>query len=183
MLRVIQPERAQQPTTRAVGIVAFVALMALSARISIPLEPVPFSLQVLVVLLSGFVLGGRDAALAQLAYVGFIALGAPIDVRMAGSAALFGPTGGFLIGFIPAAALTGWLVELSGTRSALWLRWAAGLAGVAVIYTFGAAHLMLYTGMNLQKALEVGVQPFILLDMVKAVIAAGLTETVRALKK
>ncbi len=167
---------------RFAGVAVFVLLMALSARVSIPLEPVPFTLQVLVVLLSGFVLGWREAAAAQAAYVGLIALGLPLDARMLGSAALFGPTGGFLIGFIPAAALTSLLAQPAVARS-VWLRWLAGLAGVAVIYTFGAAHLMLYTGMSLQRALEVGVQPFIALDAIKAIIAAGLTETWRAVRR
>jgi biotin transport system substrate-specific component len=169
-------------TLRLAGVAVFVLLMALSARVSIPLEPVPFTLQVLVVLLSGFVLGWREAAAAQAAYVGLIALGLPIDTRMVGSAALFGPTGGFLIGFIPAAALTSLLAQPTAARS-VWLRWLAGLAGVAVIYAFGAAHLMLYTGMNAARAFEVGVQPFILLDAIKAIIAAGLAETWRAVRR
>jgi biotin transport system substrate-specific component len=169
-------------TLRIAGVAVFVLLMALSARVSIPLEPVPFTLQVLVVLLSGFVLGWREATAVQVAYVGLIALGLPIDARMVGSAALFGPTGGFLIGFIPAAALTSLLAQPAAARS-VWLRWLAGLAGVAVIYVFGAAHLMLYTGMNAARAFEVGVQPFIVLDAIKAIIAAGLTETWRAVRR
>ncbi len=173
--------RPSSAALRLTRVAAFTLLMALSARVSIPLEPVPFTLQVLVVLLSGFVLTWREAAAVQAAYVGLIALGLPIDARMVGSAALFGPTGGFLIGFIPAAALTSVLAQ-PAARS-VWVRWLAGLVGVAVIYAFGAAHLVLYTGMSFSRAFEVGVQPFIVLDAVKAVIAAGLAETWRAVRR
>jgi biotin transport system substrate-specific component len=181
MLKILTA-RPSSIALRLTVVAAFTLLMALSARVSIPLEPVHFTMQVLVVLLSGFVLGWREAAAAQAAYVGLIALGMPIDARMVGSAALFGPTGGFLLGFIPAAALTSVLAQPAAARSVV-VRWLAGLIGVAVIYAFGAAHLMLYTGMSFSRAFEVGVQPFILLDAVKAIIAAGLAETWRAVRK
>jgi biotin transport system substrate-specific component len=123
------------------------------------------------------VLGARDGALSQLAYVLLIAAGLPFDTNMLGTAALFGPTGGYLVGFIAAAAVTGALVEQAGKR--LWQRWLAGIMGVGVIYLFGASHLMVYTGMNLERAIAAGVTPFIALDMVKALFAAGLTESLR----
>jgi biotin transport system substrate-specific component len=182
MLRAVTQQQSNQRQIRVAAIAVFVVLMAISAKISIPLEPVPFTLQVLVVLLSGMVLGWRDALITQVTYVGLIALGLPIDARGVGAAALFGATGGFLFGFMPAAAITGLLVERA-TSKTLWLRWIAGLVGVVVIYVFGASHLMLYTGMNLEKAFAAGVQPFIVLDMVKAILAAGLTETGRAFLK
>jgi len=163
---------------RLAWMLAFIVLTALSSRLSIPLEPVPFTLQVLVVLLSGLVLGARDGALAQLGYVSLIALGLPLDARGLGSAALFGPTGGFLLGFVISAGLVGWLAERSAQRLA-W-RWLAGLAGVAVIYLFGVLHLAAYAGLALGRAWELGAQPFVLLDVLKALLAAGLTETLRA---
>ncbi len=182
MLRVVAHEQSKQIWVRIAAIAVFVVLMAISAKISIPLEPVPFTLQVLVVLLSGMVLGWRDALIAQVAYVGFIALGAPIDARGVGAAALFGATGGFLFGFMPAAAITGFLVERA-TAKTLWLRWIAGLVGVVVIYIFGVSHYMLYKGVIFEEAFKLVLQPFIVLDMVKAIFAAGLTESARTLFK
>lgn len=163
---------------RLAWVLAFIVLTALSARVSIPLEPVPFTLQVLVVLLSGLVLGARDGALSQLGYVGLIGLGLPLDARGLGGAALFGPTGGFLMGFIAGAGLVGWLAERGAQRLA-W-RWLAGLVGVALIYLLGVLHLAAYAGLALGRAWELGAQPFVLLDVVKALLAAGLAETLRA---
>ncbi|MCS6835917.1 MAG: biotin transporter BioY [Anaerolineae bacterium] len=181
MLRTLTNTPHHPATTlsqRLAWVLAFIVLTALSSRVSIPLEPVPFTLQVLVVLLSGLVLGARDGALSQLGYVGLIALGLPLDARGLGSAALFGPTGGFLMGFIISAGLVGWLAERGAQRLA-W-RWLAGLAGVAIIYLFGVLHLAAYADLTLERAWELGAQPFVLLDVVKALLAAGLTETLRA---
>ncbi len=177
MLHTLKHNYTADTRSRLVAVAFFVALMAVSAKIAIPLTPVPFTLQVLVVLLCGMVLGWRDALLAQISYVGLIALGLPIDANSVGSLALFGPTGGFLLGFIPAAGVTGYFVERAGANDKLWKRFLAGLVGVGIIYFFGAGHLMLYVGMSLERAYAVGVQPFIALDAVKALLAAGLAET------
>jgi biotin transport system substrate-specific component len=181
MLRTIPITRANSFWGRLASIALFTVLMIVSSRVSIETgnPEVPFTMQVLVVLLSGMVLGARDGMLAQIAYVSLIASGLPFDTRGLGSVALFGPTGGFLMGFIAAATVTGFLVERAGKR--LWQRWIAGLVGVVVIYLFGASHLLLYTGMSVERAWQVGVAPFWALDMVKALIAAGLVETTRTL--
>ena len=120
------------------------------------------------------ILGRRDGALSQIAYVGLIAVGLPVDARGLGSAALVGGTGGFLIGFIAAAWITGWLVERGVAR--VWQRWLAGVVGVAVIYAFGVAWLIVGRGLTPEVAWTVGAAPFIPFDLVKAVIAAALTE-------
>jgi biotin transport system substrate-specific component len=167
---------------RLVAVAVFTLLTAVSARLSIEFGgPVPFTLQVLVVLLSGLALGWRDGALSQIAYVAAIAAGAPIDARMLGAAAFAGPTAGFLVGFIPAAALTGFLAERGGSR--FLVRWGAGLAGVTVIYTLGLAWFSLSRAMGVIDAWPLVVAPFIGLDIVKALIAAGLTETARTFLK
>lgn len=165
---------------RVIAILGFTVLTAISARVTVEIgTPVPFTLQVLVVLLAGMVLGARDGALSQLAYLALIAINLPYDARGLGSAALFGPTGGFLVGFVFAAGVVGFIVERAAKR---WvIRFLAGLAGVAVIYTFGVAHLAAYAGMDLGRAWTVGAQPFVALDIVKAFLAAGLTESVRYL--
>lgn len=182
MLRTLPRTRAMTLPARLVGIIAFTLLTAASARLSIEIGgPVPFTFQVLVVLLSGLTLGWRDGALSQLAYVGAIAANLPIDARMLGAAAFAGPTAGFLVGFIPAAALTGFLAELGGAR--FMVRWVAGLAGVAVIYALGLGWFSLSRSMAVADAWPLVVAPFIGLDVVKALIAAGLNETARAFLK
>jgi biotin transport system substrate-specific component len=125
------------------------------------------------------VLGARDGALSQLAYIALIAAGLPVDANMRGQVALFGPTGGYLLGFVAAAFTAGWLVERGANR--LWQRLLAGIAGILVIYLFGLPVLMLSTGLGFGPALNAGVAPFIVPDFAKALIAAGLTEGSRAL--
>ena len=159
-------------TQRLLAIAALTALTAIAARITIPLEPVPFTFQVLAVLLAGMLLGARDGALSQLAYVGLIALNLPLDARALGAAALVGPTAGYLYGFVPMALVAGWLIERGAERA--WQRWLAGAAGVVVLYACGVAGLMIATGMDLQAAWAAGVAPFLVFDLVKAALAASL---------
>ena len=179
MLRTLPQTRDQSWIYRLAGIAFFTVLTIIAARVSIPLEPVPFTLQPLAVILSGMVLGWRDGLLSQALYVALIAAGLPLDAKGIGSAALVGPTAGFLIGFIAAAGTAGWLVERGNKR--FWQRWLAGVAGIIVIYLFGAVVLKTVTGMDWAKAWSVGVAPFIVPDLVKALIAAGLTEGGRRL--
>ena len=159
-------------TQRLLAILALTALTALAARITVPLEPVPFTFQVLAVLLAGMLLGARDGALSQLAYVGLIAINLPLDARALGAAALLGPTAGYLYGFIPMAFVTGWLVERFAQET--WQRWLAGAAGVVALYVCGVAGLMVSTGMDLGAAWAAGVAPFLVFDLVKAALAASL---------
>lgn len=179
MLRTLPDPALQRQSARLAGIAVFTLATVVAARLAIPLEPVPFTLQPLVVLLAGMVLGARDGAFSQIAYVALIALGLPVDANMRGSSALLGPTGGYLIGFIAAAFVTGLIAERAGTR--LWGRWLAGVAGIAVIYAFGVPLLALTRGLTLEQAWAVGVAPFLAADLVKALLAAALTEGSRAL--
>ena len=179
MLRTLPQTRDQSWVYRLAGIAFFTVLTILAARVSIPLDPVPFTLQPLAVVLSGMVLGWHDGLLSQALYVALIAAGLPLDAKGVGSAALVGPTAGFLIGFIAAAGVSGWLVERGGKR--VWQRWLAGVVGMIVIYAVGIIVLKSVTGMDWAKVWTVGVAPFIVPDVVKALIAAALTEGGRRL--
>lgn len=179
MLRSLPQTRDQSLTYRIAEIAVFTIITILSARVTIDIGIVPFTLQPLAVLLSGMILGGRDGALSQLAYLALIAAGLPVDARALGTAALSGPTGGYLIGFIVAAGVSGLLVERGAAK--VWQRWLAGIAGIAVIYLFGILVLKLHTGMAWDAAWTAGVAPFIAPDLAKALIAAALTESGRRL--
>ncbi len=159
----------------------FAAITALSARITIPLPftPVPITLQPLAVVLSGLVLGARAGAAAQLVYLGLIVTGLPLDARGLGPAAFFGPTAGYLIGFVPAAFVAGWLEEQFSAQS-WWGNFLAAIAGMLVIYLVGASWLAVMLG-SMEKAWLGGVAPFILLDLVKAVVAASVAESGKVL--
>ena len=97
-------------TRIVVGVLIFAALTALTARFSfrLPFTPVPITLQVLAVLLAGLVLGARGGAASQLTYLGMILVGLPFTASgLAGPAAFFSPTAGYLLAFVPAAFVVG----------------------------------------------------------------------------
>jgi biotin transport system substrate-specific component len=164
---------------RFIGIILFVAFTAIAARVTIPLPftPVPITLQVMAVLLAGLVMGPKAGA-SQIVYLAMIVAGLPVDARALGLAALTGPTAGYLMGFVPAAFLTGWLAErLPATRAS---RFLAATAGVGIIYAVGVAWLTPAVG-SLRTAWMLGVAPFILIDLGKALVAAAVAESGRFL--
>jgi biotin transport system substrate-specific component len=148
------------------------ALLAVGAFVAIPVGPVPFTLQVFGVLLAGMLLGPRLGSLSVAAY---LALGLVVPVYAGGASgigALFGPTGGYLWGFLPAVIVAG-LVAGRGTSSAPRLL-AAGLAGLVPIYAIGAAWLAIQLDLSAREAVAVGVLPFAALDVAKALLAAAV---------
>jgi biotin transport system substrate-specific component len=179
MLRTIPHTRDLPQLQRLAGIALFTLITIFAARVTIEIGLVPFTLQPLAVLLSGMVLGGRDGFLSQLAYVSLIAVGLPVDARGLGAAAFAGPTAGYLVGFVLAAGAAGYLVERGAKR--VWQRWLAGVVGIAIIYACGLAWLMAFRQLDVAAAWAAGVAPFIAPDLVKALIAASLTEGARSL--
>lgn len=165
---------------RLAAILVFTAITALAARVTIhlPFTPVPVTLQTLAVVLSGLVLGARGGASAQLVYLGLIAAGLPFDANGLGPASFFGPTAGYLLGFVPAAFVAGWLIQFLPRRR--WANFAAAVAGMLLIYLVGAGWLAAFLG-NWRGAWAGGVLPFILPDLAKALIAAGVAESGRFL--
>lgn len=177
MMQRTLPQFQTETARRALAIGAFTLLTVVSARLVIPLEPVPFSMQPLAVLLAGLILGGKDGAFSQLAYLGLIAIGLPVDARMLGAAALAGPTAGFLLGFVVCALVTGTLAERG--QAATWRRWLAGAVGILSLYAVGAPFLALNLHIGLPRAWEMGAAPYLLPDLAKAAIAAAMTEAGR----
>ncbi len=154
------------------------ALTAACAQITIPLpgHPVPITMQVFAVICCGLVLGGRYAALAQVQYLVAGLLGAPIfSFHQAGPAVFVGPTGGYLIGFVFAAYAIGLFTEMARDKSTR-TRIIAGLIGVGIIYTFGAAWLAVWSGAAFVgwTAWLWGAAPYAGVDVVKVALAAHL---------
>lgn len=155
----------------AVGIAGFATLTALGARISVPLPgtPVPFTFQVVAVLLAGYLLGPAGGAASQAAYLAAGVAGLPVFAGGGGPAYLLGPTGGYLLAYPVAAAVVG----LAATRRTGLLVHALGvIAGVAVIHAGGAVWLAVVAGH--EAALAAGVAPFVLVDAVKAALVLAL---------
>lgn len=172
-------------TARHVGLViAGAILVALAAQVSIrlPNSPVPITGQTFGVLLVGGALGFRRGALALLLYVvaGFAlpvyadhASGLSRFVSSSGGHVVLGPTGGYLVGFVVAAAVVGRLAELGWDRrlpGAL----AALLIGNLLVYAIGVPWLAAATGLDLGEAVQKGFAPFVATDAVKLLLAAGL---------
>ncbi|MCK9308560.1 MAG: biotin transporter BioY [Methanoculleus sp.] len=142
----------------------FIALIAAGSWISIPLPPVPLTLQTLFVLLSGIVMK-RYAVIPVGLYVLLGAAGLPVFHNgMAGLGVLLGPTGGFLLGFILAALIVGLAYEHESPASRI-----TGLIAACAIYLLaGAVWLSYSASIPLFQAVLLGVAPFIIGDAVKA---------------
>lgn len=148
------------------------ALTGASSLIAIPIGPVPITLQSLFVLASGGILGARWGALSMALYLAMGVAGLPVFAGgTSGLGRLLGPTGGYLVGFVLAAALVGVLAR--GLRGQAWLLLAT-LAGLALVYAMGSIWLSLVGRIPMSKALMVGVLPFLPADLVKAFLAALL---------
>lgn len=161
----------------------FAMMMAVSAvSFRLWFTPVPITLQVLGVIMSGLLLGSRWGAVSQLQYLTLGALGMPIFSNMTGGPAAFvGPTAGYLIGFVPGAYLSGLVFERLG-RSGWLAAFAGGVTGIAGIYLPGAIWLAVWLGMvsgkplpeSLSGAWQMGIVPFVGIDLLKAMAASGL---------
>lgn len=170
---------------------AFAALTAALSQISLrlPFTPVPITLQTLAVIVTGMVLGSRLGALAQIEYVALGLSGVPVFAGWkAGLGHLLGPTGGYLVGFIGGAFVAGLVVEIWRGKGDTLRHFAAGVAGAAVILLMGACWLAgwltLFQGAGSgawAAAWRLGIQPFVLPDVVKAGVAATVSPSARRL--
>jgi biotin transport system substrate-specific component len=180
---------AQPLVLRTALVLAGIGVLTVGAWISVPFYPVPLTMQTLAVLLVGGLLGPRLGVSAVAGYLAVGMMGAPVFHNgLGGLALLAGPTGGYLVGFLPAALIMGLAVRWARgtTRAQLgagarwsapareWVVLAAGavLAGVA-IYALGVPWLALFTGGSLRHAAAVGAVPFILGDLLKTAVAIG----------
>jgi biotin transport system substrate-specific component len=166
----------QSRTSTILGIVGFAAILAASAQVSLPIPgtPVPFTLQPLVVVLAGLMLGPIAGAASMALYLAVGATGLPIFSPVPGLpqgiARFMGPTGGYLIAYPIAAWVAG---TLAGRQSTFVRRFAAACAGMAMIFVGGIAQLAVIDR-SLVTAIKLGITPFALLDGLKALIAAGI---------
>lgn len=167
---------------QALLIVGFAGLTGISAQVSfyLPFTTVPVTGQVFAVLLSGGALGLWRGALAQVVYVGLGALGLPWFAPAAAGAAPFstggyavivGDSGGFILGFIVAAAFVGWAIDRSEPRS-FSTNLAFLLSGVGIVYAIGALQFHLVTGFGWPSTTLYAVLPFVPGDILKAVLCA-----------
>lgn len=165
---------------------AFACLTGLAAQIRIPLPftPVPVTGQVLAVLLSGVMLGSIYGGLSQVFYILFGVIGIPwFNGFSGGFSVISGITGGYIIGFIPAALMIGWLTNRYNITKKFHFQMLLMAIGIVIIYAIGALQFSLVMNTSLSNTLKMAVIPFIPVDLIKAVIAAGLSASMLSNQK
>ena len=165
-------------TARAViGVLAFVIMTALGAHVRIPLPwtPVPVTLQTFFVSLAGATLGPALGPASQALYLLLGVAGLPVFAGGGSGVGyvLTGPTTGYLIGFIAASALVGWLIRRREAPGAAWILFSMA-AGSLTIYACGVLWLAWSLRLSLAGAIAKGFLPFLLGDVVKTGAAVGL---------
>ena len=163
-------------TRSGVTIVLGAGLTALAAQLSFPVpgSPVPVTGQTFAVLLTAAALGPARGLAAQALYLLMGAVGLPVFAGAGhGPGVIFGASGGYLIGFLAAAAITGYGARRGADRSPVRTLLLFAVASV-VIYAIGTTWLCLDTGMSAGAEISAGVTPFLPGDTAKALLAAGL---------
>lgn len=151
----------------------FVAITAVCAQIRIALGPVPFTLQIFSISLMGMLLGKRWGAISALGYLLLGAFGAPVFSGFQGGLqAIVGKTGGYLLAFVPAAYVIGWILEQG--RINVWKAFLANLLGLLIIYAGGVSQLKIVLNVPWETAFQWGVLPFVIPDSIKLVLASML---------
>lgn len=148
----------------------FAALTAIGAYIHIPFPTVPITLQMFFALMAGGLLGKKYGFLSQVIYVLIGAIGLPVFAGGTGGVGiLFGPTGGYIFGFLAAGYLAG-IGKQKFLNKSLFM-----LLGLVVIYILGVSGLMIFAGLEFLPAITTGVTPFIIGDLLKVFLAAYLS--------
>ena len=174
----------KKKATDAVLISLFTALTAVGAFIKIPIPHVPLTLQTLMVMFAGLILGSRRGALSQLLYLTLGLLGFPIFAQGGGPAYVLQPSFGFLVGFVAGAFVIGKITEGQGNLS-LPRTVMALLLGQAVIHLLGFSYLyfnlnfILHKSISLAGAIKIGVLVFIPGDILKTAIAVLVAAPIR----
>ena len=163
----------------ALLVVVGTALLALSAKVNVPLPYVPMTMQTLVVLMIGVAYGWRLGTATILIYLAEGALGLPVFAGpIGGLAPMIGPTAGYLAGFVAAAFIAGWLAKRGWDRSVPAL-FAAMMIGHAIILAMGFGWLMYGINLGADKAWWIGVVPFLAGSLVKSALGAALLPAMR----
>lgn len=158
---------------KAAAVLLGTLVLAVASQISVPMLPVPMTMQTLAVILIGALYGWRLGALTILAWLGEAAVGLPVLANGNGGIAPFmGPTAGYLVSFPFVAALVGWLAERGWNGSRPVFAFASMLLGHALCLAFGAAWLATLIGA--EKAMLAGVVPFLLGSLVKSGLGAAI---------
>jgi biotin transport system substrate-specific component len=160
----------------------FAALTAVGAFLAIPIGPVPIVLQNMFVYLAGLLLGGRWGLASVGVYLLAGACGLPVFAGGLGGISRFiGPTGGYLIGYLPTVFLIGKMSQKANPRIVSDVL--AMICGTLVLYACGVSWLKIVTGISPAKALALGMYPFLIGDALKIAAAAAIAKSLRPVLK
>jgi biotin transport system substrate-specific component len=170
---------------RVASLLFLTALTAAAAQASVhlPFTPVPLTLQPMIVMVGAAALGSRLGAASQILYLLLGIAGMPVfaasPILPQGAGRLLGPTGGYLLAYPVAAFLTGWLAERGFDRRYV-TSVAAMLAGLCVLFAGGVSWVAWFTAAppRLAAALEAGLYPFVVADLVKVCVAGAVLPTI-----
>lgn len=164
LIQVVSPWKTNSVVSKVILVLIGTLALALSAKIQVPFWPVPMTMQTFVVLLLGLAYGPKLGAITGLSYLAEGAIGLPVFAGGGGGAYLIGPTGGYLFGFVLAMGMVGWLAAQGWDRSWRSLLFAM-ILGELIIFGAGVSWLSTFTG--LEKAIEIGLTPFIVAEIFK----------------
>ena len=173
--RIIPGEGSARWAVNAALVVAGSLVLWASAKIQVPFYPVPMTLQTMAIMVIAATYGMRLGVVTVLLYLAEGAFGLPVFVgtpeKGIGLAYMIGPTGGYLVGFVIAVALVGWLAERGFDRNIFKL-FGAMFVGDAILFVFGILWLGTLLGWD-KPILDWGLYPFILGDLTKIALAAS----------
>lgn len=156
----------------------FAAIIGILAQVTIPLPLVPITGQTLAIGLAATILGSRYGTLSVLLYLVIGSAGVPVFAEFSGGISkLVGPTGGFLVGFIPATFIMGWYME----KFSFTLRNAiiANTIGMLITLSFGTTWLKISADLSWTAAIAAGLTPFLIVGIIKAMLASWIGIIVR----
>lgn len=165
--------------TRSIAYVGLtIAVLAVSAWVTVPLGPVPFTLQTFAIVFALLALSPKESIAAIAGYLVLGAIGLPVFSGMRGGIGMLaGPTGGFLWGFLAGVALAALLLA-AVRRRGFAIEFAAGAVAVVVCYACGWAQYMAVMGVGPVEALLVTVAPFVVIDAIKVAAAVAVANAV-----
>lgn len=156
----------------------FAAITGILAQVVIPLPLVPITGQTLAIGLAATILGSRYGTLSSILYIIIGAVGVPVFAQMtSGFGVIFGPTGGFLVGFIPTAFIIGYYLEK--TKFTILQAFIANIIGMFVTLIIGTVWLKFVADLSWMAAFMSGFAPFIVGGIIKAILAAWIGIVVR----
>lgn len=160
-----------------VGLICAVFCIVCPIAFVVPISPVPVSFSLVALYLSVYLVGTRKALMGCGLYLLIGAIGIPVYAGgMAGLGRLFGPTGGYLLGYLCAVFIFGKFVE---GKTAKWKQVGAMVLGLLCLYVTGTTWLMLQTGLSVREAIIAGVVPYVIADGVKIVFTVFLGDGIR----